>query len=164
MQITNQTIFDFLCRALEYHNYTKENSKITSKYQRKLNGLRGLSRLSKCILDFPLDKREQMSNWLFRPIRIEQMNYAALDAYCLLPIYEFFNKLQLQMKEVNLAVPNIKVQKSSENTEKKAVQIEKDEANDKISEDMDKIRKEQIDWVGMYYRKMYYLNNYYYLR
>uniref|UniRef100_A0A915B1V5 3'-5' exonuclease domain-containing protein n=2 Tax=Parascaris univalens TaxID=6257 RepID=A0A915B1V5_PARUN len=35
-----------------------------------------------------LDKREQIGNWAVRPLRREQMKYAAMDAYCLIRIYD----------------------------------------------------------------------------
>ncbi|XP_064583669.1 exonuclease mut-7 homolog isoform X1 [Zonotrichia leucophrys gambelii] len=49
---------------------------------------RGLSLLVQHVLGKPLDKTEQLSNWEKRPLREEQILYAASDAYCLLEIYE----------------------------------------------------------------------------
>ncbi|NXB79594.1 MUT7 Exonuclease, partial [Donacobius atricapilla] len=53
---------------------------------------KGLSLLVQHVLGKPLDKREQLSNWEKRPLREEQILYAASDAYCLLEIYERFCK------------------------------------------------------------------------
>ncbi|NXI34108.1 MUT7 Exonuclease, partial [Galbula dea] len=49
---------------------------------------KGLSLLVQHVLGKPLDKTEQLSNWEKRPLREEQVLYAASDAYCLLEIYE----------------------------------------------------------------------------
>uniref|UniRef100_A0A8C6K3F2 Uncharacterized protein n=1 Tax=Melopsittacus undulatus TaxID=13146 RepID=A0A8C6K3F2_MELUD len=49
---------------------------------------KGLSLLVQYVLGKPLDKTEQLSNWEKRPLREEQILYAASDAYCLLEIYE----------------------------------------------------------------------------
>ncbi|KAM9256876.1 exonuclease mut-7 homolog [Cariama cristata] len=49
---------------------------------------KGLSLLVQHVLGKPLDKTEQLSNWEKRPLREEQILYAASDAYCLLEVYE----------------------------------------------------------------------------
>ncbi|KAG8565233.1 hypothetical protein GDO81_012763 [Engystomops pustulosus] len=58
----------------------------------KDNGIRqpekGLSLLVKDVLGKPLDKKEQLSNWDKRPLREDQIIYAAADAYCLLDVFE----------------------------------------------------------------------------
>ncbi|XP_038637844.1 exonuclease mut-7 homolog isoform X2 [Scyliorhinus canicula] len=49
---------------------------------------KGLSLLVQCVLGKPLDKTEQLSNWEKRPLRLQQIIYAAADAYCLLDVYD----------------------------------------------------------------------------
>ncbi|XP_009874077.1 PREDICTED: exonuclease mut-7 homolog, partial [Apaloderma vittatum] len=53
---------------------------------------KGLSLLVQHVLGKPLDKTEQLSNWEKRPLREEQILYAASDAYCLLEVYEKLSK------------------------------------------------------------------------
>ncbi len=49
---------------------------------------KGLSALVESLLGLPLDKRDQISNWSRRPLRENQVVYAALDAYVLLEVFE----------------------------------------------------------------------------
>ncbi|KAL3993826.1 3'-5' exonuclease family protein [Acanthocheilonema viteae] len=53
-----------------------------------LKEIRGLSALCERVLGKPLDKTEQCSVWDRRPLRDLQLRYAALDAYCMLMLYE----------------------------------------------------------------------------
>ncbi|OQR77649.1 putative exonuclease mut-7-like, partial [Tropilaelaps mercedesae] len=59
----------------------------------------GLSRLTQTLLGYPLDKAEQCSDWENRPLRTTQINYAALDAHCLLMCWD---ELMSRCKPENL--------------------------------------------------------------
>jgi ribonuclease D len=48
----------------------------------------GLSAVCAALLGCQLDKTPQMSDWERRPLTAEQRHYAALDAHCLLELYE----------------------------------------------------------------------------
>nr|XP_038043968.1 exonuclease mut-7 homolog isoform X6 [Anas platyrhynchos] len=71
-------------------DWKKSSRKVEQSHEDK--GIRqpekGLSLLVQHVLGKPLDKTEQLSNWEKRPLREEQIIYAASDAYCLLEIYE----------------------------------------------------------------------------
>ncbi|NXS63005.1 MUT7 Exonuclease, partial [Brachypteracias leptosomus] len=75
---------------------------------------KGLSLLVQHVLGKPLDKTEQLSNWEKRPLREEQILYAASDAYCLLEIYEKLCKdpvsfgLSSDLSESLVGKPSIK--------------------------------------------------------
>lgn len=52
-----------------------------------------LSNLVKLCFGKKLDKSNQFSNWQQRPLRLEQISYAALDAFCLFEIYDVIGKV-----------------------------------------------------------------------
>lgn len=57
----------------------------------------GLSGLAKCLFGCEVDKNEQLSNWVRRPLRVAQVVYAALDANASVKIYlELRNRCQAQ--------------------------------------------------------------------
>lgn len=62
---------------------------------------KGLSKLTQQCLGKPLDKRECMSNWQNRPLRPAQLRYAALDAFVLIKIFDFFIE---KLKSINADV------------------------------------------------------------
>lgn len=64
----------------------------------KLESGSALSNLVQLCFGKPLDKSNQFSNWNNRPLREEQIMYAALDAYCLIEIYETIRAQYLSMK------------------------------------------------------------------
>ena len=58
---------------------------------------RGLKEYSVEFLGKPLDKSEQCSNWSIRPLRQSQMEYAAIDAWVLVAIWERIQVLKADM-------------------------------------------------------------------
>lgn len=64
----------------------------------KLESGSALTNLVQLCFGKPLDKSNQFSNWNKRPLREEQIKYAALDAYCLIEIYEIIRNQFISMK------------------------------------------------------------------
>uniref|UniRef100_A0A1I7TFQ9 3'-5' exonuclease domain-containing protein n=1 Tax=Caenorhabditis tropicalis TaxID=1561998 RepID=A0A1I7TFQ9_9PELO len=64
---------------------------------------KGLSFMCEKLLGRPLDKTEQCSVWDRRPLRCLQLRYAAMDAYCMLMLFEkceeVYSKIGLDVKE-----------------------------------------------------------------
>ncbi|XP_046961107.1 exonuclease mut-7 homolog [Vanessa cardui] len=62
------------------------------------SGGNSLSSLVQACFGLPLEKAEQCSNWELRPLRTTQLHYAALDAFVLLEIYYYLQKLCVEQK------------------------------------------------------------------
>ncbi|KAG8194560.1 hypothetical protein JTE90_013304 [Oedothorax gibbosus] len=56
----------------------------------------GLSKLCETVLGKPLNKEERLCDWEKRPLSETQLEYAALDAYCLLQIYDKLKEMSLE--------------------------------------------------------------------
>jgi uncharacterized protein with PIN domain len=62
---------------------------------------KGLSELVRLCFGKPLNKSEQISNWEKRPLRRSQIDYAALDAYCLIQIFDY---IKSRLKNLNIEI------------------------------------------------------------
>ncbi|XP_072025307.1 exonuclease mut-7 homolog [Amphiura filiformis] len=89
---------------------------------------KGLRELVHQCLGKPLDKKEQLSDWERRPLRPTQIHYSALDAYCLLEVYDLLKErvkaaeLEINMEpSLSSKAPNIcNPPKSSRSANRKA--------------------------------------------
>ncbi|XP_063265501.1 exonuclease mut-7 homolog isoform X3 [Prinia subflava] len=94
MEKQMQGVVDLLAvdKQLQWGKDSQKVDGLSPEHSHEKKGVRqpekGLSLLVQHVLGKPLDKREQLSNWEKRPLREEQILYAASDAYCLLEIYE----------------------------------------------------------------------------
>lgn len=143
---------------LASHSWSLSSYLDLQQFWRKLNSLNSfqfpypgentnenLSNLVKKCLGKKLDKSNQFSNWEKRPLRSDQIIYAALDSYCLIEIYDvlereltnmginfeefLFNFLtenkgikQIKKKEKSCKDPNEKSMQRSKQDTKNAIQ------------------------------------------
>ncbi|KHN33848.1 Putative exonuclease mut-7 like [Glycine soja] len=66
------------------YNHLQHNKKHVPKQSKSL------STICAEVLGFSLSKELQCSDWSHRPLTEEQITYAAMDAHCLLDIFEVF--------------------------------------------------------------------------
>ena len=82
--------------------------KVISPSSTNQRNVKGLSKLVLKILGVKLDKREQISNWSNRPLRDNQVIYAAIDAHCLILLYDkyrttYYSKQYIETFESKLS-------------------------------------------------------------
>lgn len=71
----------------------------TFRYPWPQNEKKGLKELVQLILHVTLGKGQQFTMWNKRPLRPEQAEYAALDAYCLIEIYHKISEYFVKKEE-----------------------------------------------------------------
>ncbi|KAG8188269.1 hypothetical protein JTE90_012103 [Oedothorax gibbosus] len=81
---------------------------------------KGLSLLCRSVLGKYLNKSEQFSHWGQRPLRESQIEYAALDAYCLLMVYETTYPI---LKKHNLDLEKILAAKQEKSPKAKSKEV-----------------------------------------
>jgi hypothetical protein len=74
-------------------------------HQAKKEG--GLLKLVRVVLRRHLDKSEQISNWSKRPLAIPQQQYAALDAYACILIWEEVQRRGVELEAENIESTNV---------------------------------------------------------
>lgn len=78
---------DYLLIQTVFQNSILLDSFYTSTFTASAVG-QSLSTLVQKCLGRSLDKSDQFSNWERRPLRESQLVYAALDAYCLIEVFD----------------------------------------------------------------------------
>ncbi|KAK9060849.1 hypothetical protein SSX86_018029 [Deinandra increscens subsp. villosa] len=77
----------FLDIATIYNNHLNHRQQT----RRKATTTKSLSFICQELLGMPLSKELQCSDWSLRPLTQDQMTYAALDAICLIDIFDIFH-------------------------------------------------------------------------
>jgi hypothetical protein len=97
-RVVDLMAFDHTLQRLELEAKRDASSGSSSQFVEVEETTRkGLSKLIQKYTGKPLDKSNQMSDWGRRPLRQEQIIYAALDAYCLLDAYQVMKDKALQL-------------------------------------------------------------------
>ncbi|CAK9318164.1 unnamed protein product [Citrullus colocynthis] len=108
---------------------------IYSHLQHKQNGrklhkqTKSLAAICSDILGFSLSKELQCSDWSFRPLTEEQIAYAAMDAHCLLEIFNVFYSKVVKEGDV---LRNVSAVPSTEMNIGLKVILEKQDVHEKI--------------------------------
>ncbi|XP_076649699.1 exonuclease mut-7 homolog isoform X2 [Halictus rubicundus] len=92
-------IVDLWKKLVEHQFVFPHSSERDDQFSKK-----NLSKLVELCFGKKLNKSDRFSNWEQRPLREEQIIYAALDAYCLLEIYNIF---ETQCARLNIPFSNI---------------------------------------------------------
>ena len=87
-----------------------KNLYLEKSYNTKIKGLKGLVQM---VFGKSLDKVEQTSDWLQRPLKINQLEYAALDSFILFKLYLKLNLIYTnkfydltKVYQLNMAYPS----------------------------------------------------------
>lgn len=92
---------DKMCTLIDLNIAKQALQHVPHLFPFKTSKHKGLSELIFKCFGLPLDKREQCSYWSVRPLSREQITYAAIDAFCLLEIYYFLNKVTVGTNALN---------------------------------------------------------------
>ena len=84
---------------LQFFRYIKRFIDIQSYFGRvyEAGPQTGLAKVAEKVFGQPICKKEQMSNWERRPLRLTQQHYAALDAYILVRLVSKMHEKGLEL-------------------------------------------------------------------
>ena len=79
-----------LTNSLPANTHIPEAQNAEAMSTQSLTQKTSLTNLIEECFGLPMDKSNQIANWEKRPIRDDMKSYAALDAYCLIELYDYF--------------------------------------------------------------------------